>query len=127
MIGETQTILAGREDGVPGNCVQAAVASFLDLPIEAVPHFVLFADWWSAMCDWLAERGYEVERVGTREIPPGCCVVVGRSPRGITHVCVAERGQIVWDPHPSREGLEQVTEAWFIRTLPSPSPGPRDV
>jgi hypothetical protein len=40
-----QTILAGREDGVPGNCVQAAVASYLEVPIDAVPHFLLWDDY----------------------------------------------------------------------------------
>lgn len=111
----TQTILAGREDGVPGNCVQAAVASMLGLPLDAVPHFTLFRDWWTVMCGWLADKGYAVTRLGTRKIPLSRrCIVVGRSPRDITHVCVAEGGQIVWDPHPSRAGLANVIEAWFI-------------
>ena len=29
-----------------GNCLQAAVASLLDLPLEAVPHFMLFGRHW---------------------------------------------------------------------------------
>jgi len=110
----TQTILAGREDGVPGNCIQAAVASLLSLPIDAVPHFLLWRIWSRALSDWLAERDLAIRVRYVTEIPTERCIVAGRSPRGVAHVCVAEGGAIVWDPHPSRDGLVSVAEAWFI-------------
>lgn len=120
--GATQTILAGREDGVPGNCVQAAVATVLGLPIEAVPHFLLWEHWNHALSEWLMERGYGLRCRFTSEIPDERCIVAGRSPRGISHVCVAEGGEIIWDPHPDRTGLVAVDEAWtFIPLRPAAS------
>lgn len=117
MDGAMQTILAGREDGVPGNCVQAAVASVLGLPIEAVPHFLLWLEWNHVMVEWLAEKGYSIKCRFTTEIPEERCIVAGMSPRGVAHVCVGRDGRVVWDPHPSGAGLTRVDEVWFIREL----------
>jgi hypothetical protein len=87
----TQTILAGREDGVPGNCIQAAVASLLDLPIDAVPHFLLWEQWNVALAEWLTERGYTIRCRYTTEIPRERCIVAGVSPRGIAHASASPR------------------------------------
>lgn len=119
----TQTLLAGRDDGVPGNCVQAAVASLLGLPIEAVPHFLLWEQWNYVRASWLEERGYALTCTQTQELPPlGRCIAAGMSPRGIRHVCVAEDGRIAWDPHPSGDGLVSVDEIWFIDSAPVAEP-----
>lgn len=114
MKGVTQTLLAGREDGVPGNCIQAAVATLLGKPIEAVPHVLLFDRWNHMLAEWLAEQGYLMRVRLTDHIPEDRCIVAGMSPRGVAHVCVAEAGEIAWDPHPSRAGLIRIDEAWFI-------------
>lgn len=45
---------------------------------------------------------------------PGPVIVVGRSPRGFEHVVVAYRGELAWDPHPSRDGL---VEAWAFESF----------
>lgn len=42
-----------------GNCMQAAIASLLDLPLEKVPHFKKANDWFQAMYDFLRENGYD--------------------------------------------------------------------
>lgn len=112
--GATQTILAGGDDGVPGNCIQAAIATLLDIPIDAVPHFLLWLNWSRVMGEWLAEKGYTIRMRYTSEIPAERCIVGGMSPRGVAHVCVAEGGEIVWDPHPSRGGLTRISEAWTL-------------
>lgn len=65
MIPILQTILADPDrddghsaDGEAGNCYQAALASALDLPLDAVPHFAAMgADWWPKSHDWLAANG----------------------------------------------------------------------
>lgn len=113
----TQTILAGREDGVPGNCVQAVIATMLNEPIEAVPHFLLWLEWNHVMVEWLAEKGYQLRCYFTDVIPDERCIVAGMSPRGVSHVCIAEHGQVVWDPHPSRDGLTKVDEVWIWQSL----------
>lgn len=54
-----QTKFAG--EGAGGNCVQASLASILNLPLSDVPHFLEVADrpaeWELAFMDWLEERG----------------------------------------------------------------------
>ena len=45
-----------------GNCMQAAIASLFELPLEKVPHFIsLGKDWWQTYCDFLQEQGYAFE------------------------------------------------------------------
>lgn len=125
--GVTQTILMNPDlnaKGVYGNCLQAAVASLLAVPLDAVPHFSAFLWWTGAMELWA--RGFHhsgvsgglvartVEVSTPDEIPLLRHVLSGPSPRGVSHSVVAEEGQVVWDPHPSRAGLVGVTQAlWF--------------
>lgn len=39
-----QTILHDPQTGAIGNCMQAAIASLLDLPLDAVPHFAALSE-----------------------------------------------------------------------------------
>lgn len=113
----TQTILHEpvlSYQGIYGNCLQAAIASFLGLPLDAVPHFVLFAWYKPALELWARGRGMTVREKATTGIPGFPCIVGGASERGIEHVCIAAGGRIVWDVHPSRAGLVTITDAmWF--------------
>lgn len=111
----TQTILARDEaeaEGVLGNCLQAALASALNLPLDAVPHFMAFVWWDAAVPLWLRGRG--LDWTWRAEIPEARSIVVGKSPRGVSHAVVGEAGRIVWDPHPSRGGLVEVQGAYEI-------------
>ena len=118
----TQTILASpdNEPGVLGNCFQAAVAALLDMPLDAVPHFVTFGDrWYSALLLWCETRGLHVfaadindqDVIGLNDP----CLVTGMSPRGVQHVVVVAERAIAWDSHPSRDGLETLTGAIWLR------------
>lgn len=111
----TQTILYNPEDQtVQGNCLQAAVASLLDLPLEAVPHFSQFFWWPHAMQLWARGRDLRMTGERTTVIPQRRCIIGGRSVRGVEHVVIGEHGRIVWDPHPSRAGLVTIRDAtWF--------------
>jgi hypothetical protein len=110
----TQTILVGNPDGVPGNCVQAAVASLLDLDLDAVPHFAASDAWLEYLVYWSALRGWMVLRhnPGWR---PRMAIASGPSPRGVQHAVVMLDGEIVWDPHPSHDGILRVTDIWEFR------------
>lgn len=133
MIAQTQTITAEREDGhsaagVPGNCLQAAVASLLELEVDEVPHFAVYVDWFAAMRRWARERGGDFTYFS---LPPdeyadawetvvawgrehGTHVLLsGHSPRGpFLHVVVGNVDlEVVHDPHPSRAGLLAVVDA----------------
>lgn len=113
--GVTQTILAGTP-GRMGNCLQAAVATVLDLPIDAVPHFVELDESWSeALAAFANRHGYAtVWTVGERRVPH-LGLAFGPTVRGadIVHAVAVVDGRF-WDPHPSRAGLTSVTTyvAW---------------
>lgn len=112
--GVTQTIISAPEDPIPGNCLQAAVASLFDLPLDEVPHFALFDQWHQALNLWLGGAyGLIAVRSDARK-RPGRYLLVGQSPRHAewTHVVVAQNGRIAWDPHPDRSGL--VDQQWTL-------------
>jgi hypothetical protein len=110
----TQTILAGNPGGIPGNCVQAAVASLLDMDLDQVPHFALTENWLQHLVYWSALRGWMVLRRSPEwYVPFG--IASGPSVRGVLHAVVILDGRVDWDPHPSRAGLLSVSSAWEFR------------
>lgn len=119
----TQTILYDPDlnaRGVYGNCLQAAMASALGLDLDAVPHFGAFVWWDAAARLWLRGRGLDCSWVpASSGLPEGRCVVVGSSPRPTgRHAVVGDGGRVVFDPHPSRDGLIQVQGAYVFRGWP---------
>lgn len=104
--GVDQTIFAGNAEGIPGNCLQAAVATLLRLPLEAVPNFLQTEDWWLSLDRFAARHGYVMLPGGTSE--PIFGLAFGPSPRGIQHA-VVHRDGAVWDPHPDRTMLTSVS------------------
>lgn len=89
----TQT-LVGIERG---NCLQACVASLLDLPIEQVPNFCearQSGEWFEPFMGWLRERGwtavYFKPPIGSFEpyLQEVYCIAMGPSPRGFWHATI---------------------------------------
>lgn len=137
MIGVHQTsFVASMEAPIPGNCIQAAVASVLELPLDGVPHFLLFGDWWGiALIRFLQARGlslrtwtdrddwaaYWVEQ-GVPSEPLAAApadqvlIVSGPSPRGDwLHVAVYRGTELLHDPHPEGNGIAgDPVEIWMI-------------
>ena len=118
-----QTII----DKENGNCLQAAVASILELDLEEVPHFISIGeDWWFDFRDWLAKRNINV--VWTPEfVPIGSwhiqSVLSSRFP-GETHAVVANPDcEIVHDPNPDTDPFETEYESvgyyWFYPIDPA--------
>lgn len=107
MIPVKQTTF-GADLAVPdaGNCVQAAVASLLELPLSAVPHIaheahVAGRSWFDVLGDWLGDLGYGLVLTGGQIPPPVWHLVVGPSPRGDwDHIVVAFGEELRHDPHP---------------------------
>lgn len=105
----TQSILHGDASGRPGNCLQAAVASLLELPLDDVPHFVEYEDWLERLAEFCTAHGFRpIMRPVTAPVAYG--MAWGPSPRDVRHAVVWTEGEMAWDPHPSRAGLTKVTE-----------------
>jgi hypothetical protein len=137
VIPHDQTFVGNGDAGaVPGNCMQACMASVLDLPLDLVPHFALFGDkwgeaivlWvqsrgkslrvyndWNEHKEWWAARGVECEVLGLapHEQP---MLAAGQSHSGPwSHMVVWQHGRIAHDPNPLRLGLVgQPYEFWRV-------------
>jgi hypothetical protein len=116
MIPYTQTLV-----GRGGNCLQTSIECILEVPQGSLPpqeHPV--RDYYPALNQALARYGLVygdgIRPFSTRN-QPGWHVMVGVSPRtmqiGALHAVVGWNGALVWDPHPSRDGLCTV-ESWGI-------------
>lgn len=126
----TQTLFGAGErapDGgwvtLPGNCMQASVASLLELELDEVPHFLTLGNNWvedqALLRWWLWGRGLDALCLSTNQVgfvytdqglphaisPTTYYLVEGDGPRGHRHMCVGRAGEVAWDPHPDRTGL----------------------
>lgn len=114
-----QTILHDPQTGAIGNCMQAAIASLLDLAIEDVPHFAALseepAEVGAALVEWTHKRRMLWLQLDAEMVPDDMPVLFyGKSPRGLPHLVVGVGSKIVHDPHPSREGLTEIEGAWIF-------------
>jgi hypothetical protein len=119
MRGVTQS----REGFPGGDCVRASWATLLGLDLEDIPPLdpgtamSLGVEQGDLERAWLASIGLDLVEIKVGpddELPEevlGCVpdgvahLMSGISPRGFGHRCVGVGGQLVWDPHPSRDGL----------------------
>lgn len=117
-----------------GSCLATCFASVLDLPLEAVPNFVLFSRQWDAIRMWAEQKRltYHFRHDSQGDISPGCfscelpvpttglIVAGGHSPRALPgsnmgHAVVwdIDSSRVAWDPHPSGAGLAGPPERWY--------------
>lgn len=112
-----------------GNCLQAVLASLLELDLADVPHFVQdHVDndgdsnwewgWHHRMTTWLHGQGLALFGVPVDQ-PGEYLAVTGRSPRGqgIHHIVIYRDGELAHDPHPDGTGVLDVTDVFTIRDL----------
>ena len=97
----------GRPDG---NCLEACVASIMEVGIDEVPDFPCGASWFGKLEEWAALRGFECIYVPVHWPiqPVGYYIMNGPGRRGLRHSVVAHDGIMVHDPHPSGAGLLSV-------------------
>ena len=97
------------EEGNPqerGNCLQACVASVFELPLEKVPHFVSYDNWWGMFTQWLEQYNITLVRSDVRAWDT-YYIRTGKSPRGDFYHAVVYHGMdMVHDPHPDGTGLD---------------------
>jgi len=107
--------------GKKGNCFSACIASILEVPLDTVPVFCVdFPSRWAEKAnEWLHEHhgvmlfcvtppseGF----VETQYKAPFYHIMSGPALRGLQHSVVGRNGKMVYDPHPSGDGLTKVTE-----------------
>jgi hypothetical protein len=123
-----QTIL----DFEHGNCMQACVASILELPLEDVPNFMQdgpdqFNFHLDKFCLSLNLTTLDVVLENNNlDLIENCYVIAtGKSPRGTEakhrHAVVWFNGEIIHDPHPSRSGLVGDPESYTLFVLHNPA------
>ncbi len=103
-----QSILGGG-----GNCYAACLASILELRIEDVPNFCVQDGNWLEHVDRWLRKNHRCTLLGFRPkgedafycVPAVYHIMCGKSSRDLNHAVVGYRGQMVHDPHPSRDGL----------------------
>lgn len=99
-----------------GNCQQAAMASLLELPLDdvidtACPE-MRARGFWESIRLWLADRGLKIVHVWPDDeafeerLKGQYSIASGPSPRGpFHHAIVCKNGKMVWDVHPSDDGV----------------------
>lgn len=115
-----------------GNCLQAAVASVLELSLDEVPNFsdwYKYTDWAKWIDEWTVPRGFYMIDVpvstfisedGELYKPHGYHLLNGKSPRGdFYHVIVCKDGKKIHDPYPEGDCELATEETWvlFVSTM----------
>jgi hypothetical protein len=116
-----QTVMNNDEEGLRGNCAQAAIASILAVPLEQVPNFIELTEtateFWDAIEAFLKSHGYLVEYGSESYRPPIVYLASGTSPRGLAHMVVMYGEELLHDPHPSRAGLVEITNTFILTPI----------
>lgn len=105
-----------------GNCLMAAVASILGVPLDDCPdlyeHEKRDRNWWLTLERWLLRDHHFAPIWCVEYVPAGYSVISGNSPRGLRHSCVALDGKLVHDPHPEGAGLVEGSVRGYITLVP---------
>ena len=106
-----QTIFVATSANKRGNCMGACMASILELPLGVLIDTTsdeIRDDWYGAIQRWLGDRGLKivVMRPDDARLAGSYSIGIGPSPRGhFNHAVVCRNGVMVFDPHPSDDGV----------------------
>lgn len=126
--------------GFPGgNCFSACVATIFEVDLSWVPYFMgetekEAEEWFARFEPWLAtfsrtQMSHELYAIqaglnGDKDEwrPQGIHILSGQSPRkpddpNAYHSVVARGHEIIFDPHPSRDGLLTILDTVFFVTV----------
>lgn len=114
-------------EGEPGTCLAACLAMVMRLQESDIPLRYLAGldgpegDWWDLLVEDCASLGWGIFFVPYPDLvePRGWHIINGPSPRGFGHSCLGYRGELIWDPHPTRAGLVKVEDYYVLRILES--------
>lgn len=103
-----------------GDCFRCCVATVLRMNYDDVPEFNKPDEdqWVGNLSRWCRGRGLSMvmvrphgETVWAHFLSHGLWIAGGPGPRGVDHAVVYDGPNLLHDPHRSREGLLEVTEA----------------
>jgi hypothetical protein len=121
---QRQTIFTADHPKGYGNCQSAAMASVLDLPIAEVidttSDEVRDNGFWKPISDWLKARGMKMVNVNPSNplLVGAYSIGYGKSPRGnFNHAVVCKNGVMVFDPHPSDDGVVELNNHDIIMPI----------
>ena len=139
MIPINQRNLHDPKNGVIGDCQKAAVASILELPYDAVPHFVEQSesvdDYFVRVREWCAENGmtyiWFFFAVDPRPFmadwnPDIYYIMGGMSGNGFPHSVVCKGGMMIHDPGVNKPGIvsgrisDDGEETWAVEVFGLP-------
>lgn len=89
--------------GEKGNCLAAALASTLGIPISDVPEFEEMEPkiWKDSLHEWSRKIGVDI--IFTKTIPKGFCIGIGRHSNGFLHAVILKDGAFHFDTNGSGE------------------------
>ena len=92
---------------VTGNCMAAALASLLNVPLSDIPDWIglTASEFWDAVEQFVNDRGFQFCMRSAQSSFDGYYLASGPSARGTGHTVVYRAGELVHDPHPSNTGL----------------------
>lgn len=109
------------ENGCWGPCLQACVASILELPLESVPNFSTHGPrWFRELVRWCEQKELHAVVVSTTSLVSNVYphnlywIAIGDSVRKHRHSVVCQSNVVVHDPHPSRAGLLNLEDALIV-------------
>lgn len=129
-----QTEFTDKENNKHGNCLSACLASLLNIELELVPNFCYYEtnEWHKKFVEFIFNNKYSFE--GTFNFTlwhkwkellefsngiDGVFIGVGISPRfkDIYHAVLYKDNELLYDPHPSRSGIEELKYVYIIEKL----------
>lgn len=90
-------------------CLQECLTRITQIPIEQIPDFD-GTEWRPHLEAWLDGRGYKLHLFDHKlsMIYYGDTIAKGPTERGTEHAVIMNRGELVYDQHPSKSGLTQI-------------------
>lgn len=95
--------------GINGRCMEACIASLLEIPESAVPDFGGDVVYLTNVAKFLKPFGLYYVKIDANNVTVQAAfasngviwsMIEGISHRGGRHACVAKNGKLFWDPHP---------------------------
>jgi len=105
-----------------GNCFVTCIACILELPLEILPcpmkaYEAVKDDWWfkhySDLIIFFTSRNKFLCGYAKPKNDAEYCIIVDKSPREGLHAVVGIANKVVFDPHPSNDGILETESRRF--------------